>query len=62
VAPEISRRYQVTAAGKNTNTQVIGTVPAYPEVRNVQIDTGIFIGAQNLTSLSRVAILGPTTR
>ncbi len=62
VAPEISRRYQITAKGKNTNTQVIGTVAAYPEVRNVQIDTGSFISDQNVRSLSKVAVLGPTTR
>ncbi len=62
VAPEISRRYQITATGKNTNTQVVGTVAAYPEVRNVQIDTGSFITEQNVRSLSKVAVLGPTTR
>jgi len=62
VAPEISRRYQITAKGKNTNTQVIGTVSVYPEVRNVQIDTGNFISEQNVRSLSKVAVLGPTTR
>ncbi|MDD5146600.1 MAG: ABC transporter permease [Candidatus Pacebacteria bacterium] len=62
VAPEISRRYQVTAKGKNTNTQVIGTVAVYPQVRNVQIDSGSFISDQNVRSLSKVAVLGPTTR
>jgi len=62
VAPEISRRYQITAKGKNTNTQVVGTVGAYPEVRNIQIDFGSFITDQNVRSLSKVAVLGPTTR
>jgi len=62
VAPEISRRYQITAKGKNTNTQVIGTVAVYPEVRNIQIDIGSFISDQNVRSLSKVAVLGPTTR
>jgi len=62
VAPDISRRYQVTAKGKNTNTQVIGTVPAYTEARNVQIDVGSFISEQNVQGLSKVAVLGPTTR
>ena len=62
VAPEISRRYQVTAKGKNTNTQVVGTVATYPQVRNIQIDTGSFITDQNVRSLSKVAVLGPTTR
>jgi len=62
VAPEISRRYQITTKGKNTNTQVIGTVAAYPDVRNIQIDSGSFISDQNIKSLSKVAVIGPTTR
>jgi putative ABC transport system permease protein len=62
VAPEISKRYQVTAKGANTNTQVVGTVAAYPEVRNVQIEIGSFVSDQNVRSLSKVAVLGPATR
>ncbi len=62
VAPEISHRYQVTAVGTNTNTSVVGTVSAYPEVRNVQIDIGSFISDQNVRDFSKVAVLGPTTR
>lgn len=62
VAPEISKRYQITAKGKNTNTQVVGTVAAYPQVRNVQVDAGSFVTDQNVRSLGRVAVLGPTTR
>lgn len=62
VAPELSGRYQVAARGTNTNTSVVGTVPAYPGVRNVQIDQGDFISQQNVQSLSKVAVLGPTAR
>ncbi len=62
VAPEISRRYQVVARGTNTNVSVIGTTASYPEVRNVEIDEGSFITDQNVRSLSRAAVLGPTTR
>ncbi|MCL5435461.1 MAG: ABC transporter permease, partial [Patescibacteria group bacterium] len=62
VAPEVSRRYQVTAPGKNTNTQVVGTVPAYTNVRSIEIDTGSFITEQNVQSISKVAVLGPTVR
>lgn len=62
VAPEISRRYQITAKGKNTNTQVIGTNAAYPQVKNISIESGSFISEQNVRSLSKVAVLGPTTR
>jgi putative ABC transport system permease protein len=61
-APEISRRYQVTAKGLNTNTSVTGVTPSYPEVRNVEIDEGSFISSQNIQSSSKVAVLGPTAR
>lgn len=62
VAPELSSRYQVTAKGKNTNTSVLGTTAVYPEVRNVQIDTGSFISDQNIRSMSKVAVIGPSAR
>jgi len=62
VAPELSGRYQVTSKGKNTNTSVTGTVAAYPTVRNVSVDSGVFITDQHVRSLSKVAVLGPTTR
>ena len=62
VAPELSSRYQITAKGTNTNTSVVGTNSSYPSVRNVEIDQGSFISDQNLKNLSKVAVLGPTTR
>ena len=62
VAPEISGRYQVTAKGTNTNTSVVGTVPAYTDVRNIEVDQGSFVSTQNIAGLSKVAVLGPTVR
>ncbi len=62
VAPEISKRYQVTAKGTNTNTSIIGTVPAYESVRSVEVESGSFISDQNIKSTSKVAVIGPTTR
>jgi len=62
LAPELSSRYQITAKGTNTNTSVIGTVAAYLVVRKVEIAEGSFISEQNVRSLSKVAVLGPTTR
>ena len=61
-APELSGRYQVTSKGKNTNTSIVGATPSYPGVRNIQIDEGSFITDQNLSGLSKVAVLGPTAR
>jgi len=62
VAPELSQRYQIVYKGKNTNTQVIGTVAFYPQVKNIEIEQGSFISEQNVSSFSKIAVLGPTTR
>lgn len=62
VAPEIDGRYQITAKGQNTNTSIVGTTSNYPAVRNVQVAEGSFVSDQNVVSLSKVAILGPTAR
>ena len=62
VAPEDSGRRQITAKGTNTNTQVIGTVPDYINVRNITVDSGSFFTNQQVTSSAKVAVLGPTAR
>ncbi|MFH0930185.1 MAG: ABC transporter permease [Candidatus Moraniibacteriota bacterium] len=62
VAPEVSRRYQVTAKGNNTNTQIVGTVLDYLAVRNVKMNIGSFFSDQQEKSSAKVAILGPTAR
>jgi putative ABC transport system permease protein len=62
VAPDLSSRYQVTGRGTNTNTQIVGTVASYPEVRNIEIDSGSFISDQHVRALSKVAVIGPTVR
>ncbi len=62
VAPELSGRYQIVAKGTNTNTQVVGTTPSYTSIRNVEIEQGSFISEQNINSLAKVAVLGPTVR
>ena len=62
VAPEISGRYQITSKGKNTNTSVLGVTSEYLSVKNIEVNSGSFITDQNLRSLSKVAVLGPTAR
>ncbi len=62
VAPEVTGRYQVTAKGTNTNTSVTGVTTSYPSVRNVEVDEGVFITDQNVTSGAKVAVLGPSAR
>ena len=62
VAPEISRRYQITTKGNNTNTQVIGTVRDYLIARNIKMESGSFFSEQQIKSSAKVAVIGPTTR
>lgn len=62
VAPELTRRYQVAAKGKNTNTQIVGTTEAYASARKVTIDTGSFLSAAQVKGYAKVAVLGPSVR
>jgi len=62
VEPEKSNRVQITAKGTNTNTSVIGTTDQYLQVKNTEIDLGTFITDQNVKSLAKVAVLGPSAR
>jgi putative ABC transport system permease protein len=59
VSPELSRRTQVTTGGSNTNTQVIGVTPTYADVHKISMAQGNFITDQQVTSLSKVAVIGP---
>ena len=62
VSQERSSRQQVVAGANNTNTQIMGATPAYATVHSVQIAEGSFIQPDNVASVARVAVLGPTTR
>lgn len=62
VAVELSRRYQVTYKGNNTNTQIVGTEPSYANIRNVSVDSGSFLIDEQIKSVAKVAVIGPTTR
>jgi len=62
IAPENTGNYQITAKGTNTRTRVVGVTASYTGVRNVEISDGSFISDQNSKSMSKVAVLGPTTR
>lgn len=61
VSPEYSSRTQVIAGRNNTNTQVVGVEPIYATVRKITMGSGSFISSQNLTSMSKVAVIGPST-
>jgi len=61
ISPELQRRFQIVApSGNNTNSTVIGVYPEYQQVRNVLPEQGSFITENQLRSMGRVAVLGPT--
>ncbi|MFA6430230.1 MAG: ABC transporter permease [Candidatus Paceibacterota bacterium] len=62
IAATVSTQKQIVAAGMNTNTSVIGTTPSYVEIKNLVLDLGTFFSDEQVTQLSRVAVIGPTTR
>lgn len=62
VSPELNSRNQVVADTGNTNTTIVGVVPAYESAHSVIVEDGNFITEANYRSSARVAVLGPTTR
>lgn len=61
VSPELSRRFQVVSpSGNNTNSTVIGSLPEYVLARNISVENGSFFSENQLRSMGRVAVLGPT--
>src|SRR3989344_609035 len=60
VSPEYSSRTQVTTGQTNTNTQILGVTPTYAEIRKVTMAQGNFISEQQVNSIAKVAVLGPT--
>lgn len=61
VSPELQRRFQITSTGgNNTNSTIIGVNTEYQQVRNISVGQGSFIAENQLRSMGRVAVLGPT--
>jgi len=60
VSPEYSRRAQVTAGGKNTNTSIVGVQAVYTSVHKVSVSEGQFISDSDDARQAKVAVLGPT--
>ncbi len=59
VAPQVSRRGQISAESYNTNTQVIGVTEGYLPANNLEMDSGVFITTSDVEGISKVAVLGP---
>ncbi|MFA5158023.1 MAG: ABC transporter permease [Patescibacteria group bacterium] len=61
LASVVTTRQQITYKNSNTNAQIIGTEANYADVRNVIISSGSFITTQDQKSVSKVAVIGPST-
>ncbi len=60
VAQEVTANEQVVYEGNNTRTSILGTTPAYTQVRNVQVADGSFFTDEDVANGNRVAVIGPT--
>ena len=58
VSPELSSRYQVSAQGNNTNASITGVETGYQTVNNLEIESGMFFSANQISSSSKLAVLG----
>ena len=60
-AEQNAGRWQVTAAGQNWNSQVVGVTPQYPLVREWSLASGDFFTDTDLKVNAQVAVIGSTT-
>ncbi len=58
ISPYYSSQTQVSTSDKTTNYNVIGALPAYLEVNNLDIDTGRFISEADNQNRNRVVVIG----
>jgi putative ABC transport system permease protein len=58
VAPSSSSNLQLVVGSKNTNAQVIGTIPEYMSVTNLELASGAFFSEQEYERGAKVAVLG----
>jgi putative ABC transport system permease protein len=61
VEPEVSTQKTVIAGIQNTTTSIVGTTPAFPEVRSYSVWQGSFLNQAAVDGSLRVAVLGATT-
>ncbi|MEI6519285.1 MAG: ABC transporter permease [bacterium] len=59
--PEASRNAQVKYGNKNTNTSILGSVPAFLSVRNFKLADGRVFNEREVKAMQKVAVIGPTT-
>jgi len=60
-AEQSAGRWQVTAAGQNWNSNVVGVTTGYPEVRDWALATGSFFTDDDVSVYAQVAVIGSVT-
>ena len=60
-AEQQAGRWQVTAAGQNWNSPVVGVTAGYPQVREWNLSSGDFFTDSDLRVNAQVAVIGATT-
>ncbi len=58
VSPSVSTRAQVIYGNKNWNTSIYGVSDKYPEIRNWEVEEGIFFDEYMVRSAQKVCVLG----
>ncbi len=61
VAPAVQRQQTLAAAGSNWTTTVVGSTPAWTQVRARTVTSGRFLTAADVTGSAAVVVLGPST-
>ncbi|MCD6049571.1 MAG: multidrug transporter substrate-binding protein [Verrucomicrobia bacterium] len=61
ISPEVRTSRQVIAGGLNTSTSIIGASPDYFAIRSWTIKDGSFFSEPDITTASKVAVIGKTT-
>jgi len=60
ISPSVNGRGQATYANKNTNTQIQGVTEFYASMRNLEVNLGRFLNAEENRKRARVAVIGST--
>lgn len=60
VAPSVQKSYQVVNGNQNWNTTVYGITSEYMSIRSLTVGSGSFITDNDMSSRSRVAVIGST--
>jgi putative ABC transport system permease protein len=60
VAPDVSKQAQVVSGNQNYSTTIEGTTADYPQVRNVNVQSGRFFTKLEVQGQANVAVVGTT--